>query len=190
MAHIDGTSEHISKAEPLSIDEAKKKLKLGGDKAKAFEQKIIERQDGQFSQIMSIVFGWKLQEDGSKKLMSKMPSGKALFADRSEVLEEIEPGVPYMCLVYDRKEDEEGRPGREAFAKIICREYKPKIYVPTNHLPVMVWNEESGKVRNEVPHGNSYAERIMKLIIMAEEKGFPSVDIVYRKNQGKLERRK
>jgi len=181
-------SEDISSAEPLTVDEAKKRLKLGGEKARNFENKIIERQDGQFTKIMSTVFGWKLQKDGSKKLVSRMPSGKILFADKSEDLDTIEPGMPYICLVYDRQQekDAEGNiivKGSEAFAKIICEEYQPKIFVPQNKLPVMVWTERNGKVRNKVPVAESYAERMMILINLAEKMGFASIKIVYRANQ-------
>lgn len=177
-------SEKLADAKSLTIDEAKKKLKLFGDKAEAFEKKISEREDGQFNLLMSIVFGKKLQEDGSRKLMSKMPSGKALFPDRSESLEEIEPGIPYVCLVYDRELNEKGEPGREAFAKIICKEYQPIIYVPaTSRIPVLVYTKENGETTRKAYPGKSYAERMMALLNESEKLGFPSVKIVYRKNQ-------
>ena len=181
-------AEEISDAIPLTVDEAKKKLKLGGDKARAFEEKVIEKQDGQFTKIMSIIFGWKIQKDGGKKLVSKLSSGKICFPDKSEDLDAIEPGMPYICLVYDRQQekDAEGNiivKGSEAFAKIICEEYQPKIFVPQNKLPVMVWTERSGKVRNKVPVADSYSERMMILINMAEKLGFPSIKMVYRMNQ-------
>lgn len=176
-------SEKITESKVISIDEAKKKLKLFGDKAKAFEKKVLDKQDGQFTELMSVIFGWVLQEDKSKKLMSRLPSGKILFPDWSENLEEIEPGIPYICLVYDRKVNEKGEPGKEAFAKIICREYQPKIFVPSSRMPCMVWTKENGEVKNKVPFGNSYAERMMTLLDMAEKMGWPSVKIVFRKNQ-------
>jgi len=181
-------SERISDAKPLTIDEAKQRLKIGGEKGRAFESKVLERQDGQFTKIVSVIFGWKLQKDGSQKLVSRMSSGKILFPDKSENLDEIEPGIPYICLVYDRPNeyDEAGnliKEGREAFAKLICQEYEPKIFVPQNKLPVMVWTEENGNVRNKVPVQNSYAERMMELINMAEKKGWSSLKIVFRANQ-------
>lgn len=180
--------QHITDAKPLTIDEAKQKLKLGGDKARTFEEKVLEKQDGQFTKLMSVVFGWKLQKAGGKKLVSKMPSGKILFPDKSENLDEVKPGMPYMCLVYDRPNeyDDNGaliKQGKEAFAKIICEENRAKIFVPPNRLPVMVWTESNGKVRNKVPVANSYGERMMDLINMAEKMGLPLVEIVFRRNQ-------
>lgn len=177
-------SEKITTSEQMTIDEAKRRLRLSGDKAKEFESKIITKQDGQFTDIMAVVFGWKLQKDGSKKLVSKMPSGKILFPDKSENLTEVEPGVPYICIVYDRKTNEKGEPGKEAFAKIICEEYTPKIFVPSSKIPCMVWVEPNGKMRNKVPHGNSYAERMMMLLTEAEKNGWQSIKIVFRGNQG------
>ena len=38
-----------------------------------YDKKIIEKQDGQFTKIVSAIFGWKLQKDGGKKLVSRMP---------------------------------------------------------------------------------------------------------------------
>ena len=113
---------------------------------------------------------------------------KNCFPDKSENLDEIKPGMPYMCLVYDRPNEyndagELIKEGREAFAKIICEENRAKIFVPPNRLPVMVWTETSGKVRNKVPVANSYGERMMDLINMAEKMGLPLVEIVFRKNQ-------
>lgn len=176
-------SEMLTDAKPLNVDEAKKKLKLGGKKAKDFEQKVLEKQDGQFSKLMSVIYGWKVQDDGSKKLVSRMPSGKILFPDRSEDIDSIEPGIAYICLVYDRQIDEKGEPGREAFAKIICEESHPIIFVPDSKIPVMVWTEPNGKKRNKVPIGNTYEDRMMQLIKEAEAKGFPFVRVVFRRNQ-------
>lgn len=182
-------SEEISNAKPITVDEAKKKLKIGGEKGRNFESKVLERQDGQFTKLMSMVFGWKLQKDGSKKLVSRMPSGKIAFPDKSENLDEIEQGMPYICLVYDRPNeyDEEGnliKEGREAFAKIICAENEPKIFVPQNDLPVLVWTKENGDVEHKLAHANSFAERMMFLINMARnERKFPSIKIIFRENQ-------
>ena len=183
-------SEELSDAKPLTIDEAKRRLKLSGDKADAFEKRVLERQDGQFTKIMSIIFGWKLQNDGSQKLVSKMPSGKILFVDKSENLDEVEAGMPYICLVYDRPNEyndkgELVKEGREAFAKIICKEYEPKIFIQENKLSVMVWTDDSGNVRNKIPVANSHPERLMELINLAEKYGWPSLKIVFRGNQHK-----
>ncbi len=104
---------------------------------------------------MCIVFGWKLQPDGSKKLVAKLPNGKIIFPDRSEQ-GAVEPGVPYICLVYERE--------REAFAKVCSEEYQPKIYVQSNRIVTMVWREPSGKVTNKVAIGNSFEERLSPLL--------------------------
>jgi hypothetical protein len=110
---------------------------------------------------------------------------KNCFPDKSEKLDTIEQGLPYICLVYDRKVDEEGKPGREAFAKIICEEYTPKIYVPQSRLPHMVWRDKSGTLRSKAPFGNSFEDRIISAIKEMEKMGFPSVKIVFRVNERK-----
>ena len=180
---IEVASEYIGESKQLSIDDAKKIKRLSGERAKEFEDQVLAKQDGQFKDLYVIVFGWKLQPDGSKKLVSKLPSGKILFPDKTEKLDTIETGLPYICLVYDVKMDEEGKPGRQAFAKIICEEYTPKIYIPSSRLPHMVWRDKSGTLRNKAPFGNSYEERIISAIKEMEKMGFPSVKVVFRVNE-------
>ena len=118
---------------------------------------------------MSIIFGWKIQPNGSKKLMSKLPCGKALFPDKSEDVDSIEPSIPYVCLVYEPEENPDGTQAKQAYAKIICEEYIPIIYVPKSRIPVMVWVDKNGRKRNKVPVGNSYMDRMMILLDMAEK---------------------
>ena len=107
--------------------------------------------------------------------MSKMPNGKILFPDRSEDMKEIEPGTPYICLVYERE--------REAFAKVVCEEYQPKVYITSSRIPHMVWRDKSGKMRRKAPFGNSFEERVVAAIKEMEALGFPSIKIIYRENQ-------
>lgn len=168
-------SEKISVSKVLSVDEAKNRKKVSGKLGEKFVEEILEKQDSLFKDIMVVTFGWKVQEDGSKKLVSKLPNGKIIFPDRSEALEEIESGVPYICLVYERE--------REAFAKVICEEYQPKIFVPSSRIPQMVWREESGKIRHKAPHGSSYELRMVSAIKEMEKLGFPSVKVIFRNNQ-------
>jgi hypothetical protein len=171
----DREIEKIGVSKVLSVDDAKKLKGVTGDRAKEFEQEIIDKQDILFKDIYCVTFGYKLQDDGSKKLVSKMPNGKILFPDRSEDLQEVEPGTPYICLVYERE--------KESFAKIICEEYQPKIFVPSTRVPHMVWRDTKGKVRRKAPHGNSYEERMIAAIKEMEQLGFPSIKVVFRKNQ-------
>jgi hypothetical protein len=178
-------TEYIGESKQLTIDDAKKLKRITGEAAKEFEEKVLAKQDGQFKDLYVIVFGFKIQPDGSKKLLSKLPSGKLCFPDKSEKLDTIEQGLPYICLVYDRRVDEEGKPGREAFAKIICEEYTPKIYVPSSRLPHMVWRDKSGTLRSKAPFGNSFEERIISAIKEMEKLGFPSVKVIFRVNERK-----
>jgi len=181
---IDIPSEKLGESKQITVDEAKKLQRISGEKAKEFEDKVLQKQDGQFKDLYVIVFGWKEQGDGKpKKLMSKLPSGKLVFPDKTENVSMIEQGLPYICLVYDRKIDEEGKPGREAFAKILCEEYTPKIYVPSNRLPHMVWRDKNGKLEHRAAFGNTFEERIISAVKEMEKKGFPSVKIVFRINE-------
>jgi hypothetical protein len=168
----------------MTVDEAKKKLKLGGDKARKFEQKVFEKSDDQFSQLYSIIFGWVIQKDGSKKLMSKLCNGKAAFPDKSEDIDKIESGIPYICLVYEPEFNPDGTQARQAYAKIISEEYTPLIFVPDSGIPVMVWIDKNGKKRNMVPKANNEIERMAILLDVAKNKEkWPFVKVVFRKNQ-------
>ena len=173
MSNMD--SEYIGSTKILTIDEAKKRAGLSQESSDNFEKEVMEKQDGLFKDIMSVVFGWKIQPDGSKKLVSRLPNGKILFLDRSETGKHIEPGVPYICLVYERE--------REAFAKVCSEEYQPKIFVPSHRMPVMVWRDDNGKVHRKVPIGDSYELRMMAALKEMESLGFPSVRIIFRANQ-------
>lgn len=170
-------SEYIGSTKIMSIDEAKEKKGVKGlkEKEEEFEKDVVEKQDHLFTDIMSVVFGWKTQPDNSKKLVSKLPNGKIIFPDRSEELERLEPGVPYICLVYERE--------REAFAKICAEEYQPKIFVLANRIVTMVWRNEKGKLENKMPHANTFEERINAAVKEMETLGFASAKIIFRKNQ-------
>jgi len=169
-------SEYIGSSEILSIDDAKKAKRVSGKSASQFESDIIEKQDSLFEDIMCVTFGWKTQPDNSRKLVSKLPNGKIIFPDRSEDLTIIEPGVPYICLVYERE--------REAFAKVCSEEYHPKIYVTPSKIVTIVYREISGSIKKKMYPGNSYENRILAALKDAEELGFPSIRVIFRKNQG------
>ena len=168
-------SEYIGSTKIMTIDEAIIKKGATGKAVKTFKEEISGKQDNLFKDIMSVVFGWKIQADGSKKLVSKLPNGKIIFPDRSEQHEKVEPGVPYICLVFERE--------REAFAKICSEEYQPKIFIPSSRMLTMVWRDNSGKVHRKVPHESTYEERIVSAVKEMEKLGFPSIRIIYRKNQ-------
>jgi len=168
-------SEYIGSSKIMTIDDAIKKKGVSGDAAETFKNEVSEKQDNLFTDIMSVVFGWKMQPSGDKKLVSKLPNGKIIFPDRSEQRETVQPGVPYICLVYERE--------REAFAKICSEEYQPKIFIPGSRMLTMVWRDDSGKIRRKVPHENSYEERIVAAVKEMEKLKFPSVRIIFRNNQ-------
>jgi len=175
----------MSKIKKLDVDEA---IKRKGEFGKPDEELLkgidkVQSQDDKFCEIYSLRFGWKKQppkdpnnkdEEPKFKLMSALPDGRVCFIDRSQDEEEIIPEDPYICLVFKRD--------REAFAKVLFPEYQPKIYVPPNRLPAMVWRDSKGKVHNKRPFGNSYEERIVSAIKEMEKMGFESVKIVFRKN--------
>jgi len=168
-------SEYIGSSKIMTIDEAKQRKGVIGKAATEFEGEIVNKQDNLFSDIMSVTFGWKIQDDGSRKLVSKLPNGKIIFPDRSEQIEELEPGVPYICLVYERE--------REAFAKVCSEEYQPKIFIPSSRMPTMVWRDDSHKVRRKIPVADSYEGRIVLAIKEMEKLGFPSIKVIFRNNQ-------
>ena len=159
----------------MDIDTAKEKKGKLGMSNEEFETIIHRKQDELFSDLRSLIFQWKKQESGEKKLMSRLPNGKVVFLDRSDNPEDINTGAPYICAVYERE--------REAFAKVVCEEYQPKIFVPSSRIPHMVYRDEKGNIRRRAPVANSYEERIVAAIKEMEKLGFPSIKIIFRKNQ-------
>jgi len=171
----DTDSEYIGSSKIMSIDEAKEKKGVTGKDATEFEEEVTSKQDNLFTDIMSVVFGWKEQPDKSKKLVSKLPNGKIIFPDRSENIEKVEAGIPYICLVYERE--------REAFAKVCSEEYRPKIFVQANGLVTMVWRDKGGKIKHKMFHGDNKEERLLSAMKEMEKLKFPSISIIFRENQ-------
>jgi len=165
----------------ITIDEAIERRGDFGKDDEEFMKQIEEMQDERFTDLRILVFGWVDQPDGSKKLMTHLPNGKVCFPDRSVKLQEILPEVPYICLVHERE--------REAFAKIICEEYMPKIYVLPNKLVTMRWKEHN-KIRWKMPHEKTYEHRILSAIKEFERMGVPYVFIVFRENEAKQKEKK
>ena len=165
----------------MDVDEA---VKLRGVYGKSDEDVVKEigaeqAKDEKFSEIYSLVFGWRAQphkegEQVTYKLMSSLPDGRVVFIDRSQKEEDVIPEEPYICLVYKRP--------KEAFAKILFPQYQPHIYIPPNRLPAMVWRDENGNIRNKRPHGKSYEERLISAIKEMEHMGFEHVKLVFRRN--------
>lgn len=167
----------VQDASKMSVDEAKdKKGKLGMSEDE-FEKRIEEKQDDLFTDLRSLIFQWKEQDDEEKKIMSRLPNGKVVFLDRSDDPEDVKTDTPYICAVYERE--------REAFAKIVCEEYRPKIYVLPSHLVRVVYRDQKGNTKKEMPgpQYKNYEERIVYCIKKCESLGFPEVTIVFRGNR-------
>jgi len=162
----------------LTLEEALQRRGQYPMNPEKFVEEVQKKQDEYFKDLRSLVFGWKPQPDGSKKLMSRLPNGKVVFVDRREDINQVKPGRPYICLVYERE--------REAFARIICEEEVPVIWVLPNRLVTMRFVDKDGKFKIIMPHGNSFAERMMAAINRLEEKGFPEVKIIFRENERRL----
>ena len=161
----------------LTIDEAVARRGSFVKSPEKFIEEVKKKQDELFKDLRCLVFSWVPQEDGSKKLMGRLPNGKVVFVDRREQFE-VKPGRSYICLVYERE--------REAFARIICEEDVPVIWVLPSKLVTMRYKDESGKFNVVMPHANSYKERILLALDRLEKLGVPEVKIVFRENEMRL----
>lgn len=176
----------IRKSEKVTIDEAyEKRGKLGMSKEE-IQEKILEKENGErFSDLRSgIVFSWKKQENGTKKLMSRLPNGKVLFLDWSENEEEVKIDIPYICVVYEPDVNPDGTPAKQAYARVICPEYIPKIVKKPNGIVYMIWKDQKGKTRRTMPGPSRDADhRVVEAVKEMEKKGFEEVRIIYTKNK-------
>ena len=80
-----------SDSKKLTIEDA---ILRRGDFSKTdeeFKQYVEEKKDERFKDIRSLIFSWVPQEDGSKKLMSRLPNGKFVFLDKYERFQ-VRPG--------------------------------------------------------------------------------------------------
>lgn len=163
----------------MNIEEAKERKGKLGMSDEDFEKIVEDKQDDLFTDLRSLIFQWKEQENGEKKMMSRLPNGKVVFLDRSDSPEEIDTDTPYICAVYERE--------REAFAKIVCEEYRPKIYVLPSHLVRLVYKDHKNDTKIEMPgpQYKSYAEKMMYCIKKCESLGFPEASIVFRGNRAR-----
>jgi hypothetical protein len=165
-----------NKLSKMNVDEANERKGKLGMSSDDFEELIRSKQDDLFTDLRSLIFQWKVQPNGEKKLMSRIPNGKVVFLDRSDNPEEIKTDTPYICAVYERE--------KEAFAKIVCEEYKPKIYVLPSHLVTIVYRDNN-KTKREMPgpQYKNYEERILYCIKKCESLGFPEVNIEFKGNR-------
>lgn len=167
---------NMEDASKMSVDEAKKRKGKLGMSHSDFENIVEDKQDELFTDLRSLIFQWKEQEDGDPKMMSRLPNGKVVFVDKSDNPDDIKTDTPYICAVYERD--------REAFAKIICEEYKPKIYVLPSHLVRLVYKDEKDDTQQELPDPSySYEDKMMWCIKKCEKLGFPEVTIIFRGNR-------
>jgi len=60
---------------------------------------------------------------------------------------------------------------------------KPKIFIPTSKIPVATWIDNNESKCNKVACGNTFYERLGKLVDALENMGFESAEIIFRKNQ-------
>lgn len=167
----------MANASKMDIEEAKKRKGKLGISDDEFEKMIESKQDELFTDLRSLIFQWKKQENGEDKMMSRLPNGKVVFLDRSDNPKEIKTDTPYICAVYERE--------REAFAKVVCEEYKPNIYVLPSHLVRIVYRDNKNQTKIEMPgpQYNSYEDKMMFCIKKCEELGFPEVNVVFRGNR-------
>jgi hypothetical protein len=160
----------------MNIDEAKErkgKLGMSGDD---FEKVIRSKQDDLFTDLRSLIFQWKVQPDNEKKLMSRLPNGKVVFLDRYDNPEDMKTDTPYICAVYERES--------EAFAKVVCEEYKPKINVLPSHIVTIVYKDKNKTKRiMPGPEYKNYEERIIYCIKKCEKLGFPEVSVEFKGNR-------
>jgi len=169
----------MTKTNKMDIDTARDKKGKLGMSDDEFDELVGDKQNELFSDLRSLMFQWKKQDktDKEKKFMSRLPNGKVVFLDRSDDPEDLKTDTPYICAVYERE--------REAFAKVICEEYKPTIYVLPSHLVSIVYRDDKNKTRRIMPgpQYKSYGDRMMFCINRCEELGFNEVNIVFRGNR-------
>jgi len=162
-----------------------------------FIKEVAKKQDDRFKDLKrNIVFEKVKQEDGSFKLMGRLSDGVILFPDWKEDESKIIPGIPYICLVYRPIDEETGRKKPVAFAKIICEENIPKLFLGFNDIVQPVWRDKKGKFRAEPIRVtdadiemfkkslNLYHVRILKSILMMQsDVKVPYLLVVFRDNE-------
>lgn len=173
------------KSEKISIDKAAElKGELGTTKEQLAE-KICLKEDERFCDLWScIIFSWKEQPNNKKKLMSRLPNGKVLFLDWSENDEEIKIDSPYICVVYEPELNPDGSQARQAYARVICEEYMPKITIRKDRVVHMIWKDQKGATRHTMPAPrNSFEERVVDAVKQMENKGYEECRLVFLKNK-------
>ena len=163
-----------SDSKKLTIEDA---ILRRGDFSKTdeeFKQYVEEKKDERFKDIRSLIFSWVPQEDGSKKLMSRLPNGKFVFLDKYERFQ-VKPGRAYLCLVYETE--------KVAFAKVLCEEQEPIIWVLPNKLVTLRYVDNKGRLKVIMPHGRSYQERMLRALDVLFHQGFAEVKVIFRENE-------
>jgi len=169
-------------AKNLTIDEAKKMKGKLGIQDEEFEKMVGDKQDEQFKYLRILHFEWKEQEKKDKfgkkeiKFLSRLPNGKICFLDWSDKPEEYEENIPYICAVYERNTD--------AFAKIICKAYVPRIVILPTRMVSMIWRNDKGETRTKmVGPFDTFEDRILDAIKRFMREGFEEVRLDFKENQ-------
>ena len=116
--------------------------------------------------------------------MSRLPNGKILFLDWSETEDEIKIDSPYICVVYEPETNPDGTQARQAYARIICEEYMPKITIHKDGVVHMIWKDQKGNTRHTMAGPcNSFEGRLMEAVKQMENRGYEEVRLIFLKNK-------
>jgi len=173
------------KTKKIDVDEAVKIKGELGTTRKTIMKRVANKEDKWFCDLWKgIVFGYREQKGGGKKLMARLPSGKYVFPDKSENKKSIKPDTPYICLIYEPLDDD-GNKANAAFARIICEEYMPKITVTPKGIVWMVWKNDKGETEKRMTVQKSKNYRIAEAYNRFEEMGYEEIRIICVKNKNK-----
>jgi hypothetical protein len=179
----------IRKVRKINEKEAIEK-KSGLVSKKEVKHKIENKKNQYYDTLWTgITFDYKEQNEGGKKLIAKLPSGKYVFLDKGENTELIKPGIPYICLIYEPVNDKTGKEMSASFAKIVCPESVPKIIVNPDGMIYMIYRDDKGNFKKEMIVNKSYSFRIVEAFRKFENQGIEEARIIFAKNKMK-ERKK
>lgn len=175
----------IKKVKKVSEKEAVDK-KTGLASKEQVKKTISQKRNQYYDTLWTgIVFEYKEQNEGGKKLIAKMPSGKYIMLDKGEDSDLVKAGIPYVCLLYEPTNEKTGKEMSVAFAKVVCEESIPKILIHPEGSVYMIYKDDKGNFKKKMIANKTFNFRIIEAIKEFEKLGFEEARIVYMANKMK-----
>lgn len=142
-----------------------------------FEKLVADNMDEKFTQIRTIVF--VKDRRNPNHVIGWLPKGKIVFPHKNADIKNLKPGIPYICLIYEKD--------RYAYAKVLGEQYEPRVIVTDTGVVILIIRI-GDKTQQIICKGKNDAEKLAFAYKKIAELGEPSFKVIIRKNRPRVEK--